>query len=537
MNTISLFITFLVFLLVSGSSQAITQCYFDKNVNSCKSVNARMHCPSIEECLSTFGDSYGTYEVIIQDGNYNSEDCPGLIEAPISMNGSLTFKTPTVDKYANFNCGDSQFISINLQNYMVLNFTNLILSGSSQDRGGCVAIYVGDQEATVYFTNVKSIHGCTSQREGGFLYSQAIRNIFYNSYIANCQSQYSDGGAIHANITYLFSSTFENNVAAQSGGVAAGSKIFSSNSNFIGNSAQDGGCLSATTVMSVFNSSLISNSAINTGGALYATCYLTIDVSTFENCSASNGGAIYVESGMTIFNSVFDSNQALYEGSGGAIFFQSLDNTSISVFTTNFTNNWSGGKGGVIFIDSGSLYLQQTIFKNNSAVDSGGIIYGVNGPNLQVFNIFTSQFNDSYSGNNGGVMCSEQRYEDEEIVINLLGSTFNGNTASNYAGGIYFEQMPQSLIGGIFSNSKSSEKLSSTFYSNSILQADIVNVTNTDSTTLYQVPIYIESSFEYWKAIGVQGECYDGYATIDEFGNVLTCKCFPPAQGSTCQLN
>ena len=123
--------------------------------------------------------------------------------------------------------------------------------------------------------------------------------------------------------------------------------------------------------------------------------------STFSNCAISkNGGILYIESG------------SIYTDIG-------------STFTQNAAND-----GGAIYISGGTLSLLNTVLSYNYA-DDGGAIYG---NSLSVISQFSGiTWNYNYVSDSGGWLYL---IGSSKIVADT--STFSNNKASNTASAVYF---------------------------------------------------------------------------------------------------
>ena len=122
---------------------------------------------------------------------------------------------------------------------------------------------------------------------------------------------------------------------------------------------------------------------------------------TFSNCATSkNGGILYIDSG------------SIYTDVG-------------STFTQNAANN-----GGAIYISGGTVSLLNTVFSYNYAYD-GGVIYG---NSLSVISQFSGiTWNYNYVSDSGGWLYL---IGSSKIVADTC--TFTNNQASNTASAVYF---------------------------------------------------------------------------------------------------
>ena len=219
---------------------------------------------------------------------------------------------------------------------------------------------------------------------------------------------YGEGGAIYisgGSLT-ITNSTFDSNSA--DGG--RGGAIFSSSKGsvmiiqctFINNSAQiDGGAIfiSDGGFLTVKNSTFISNKALGIGGGISAVSkFIATSQSVFKNNTAEKGGAVF-------FNGIFSS------------------------FASYFYHNTATLQGGAVYTNSShiSVQLNESSFVGNTAINtSGGAIY-VGGKHTNVL-LFESTFNNNSAGY-CGVMDVDKIYHN----VDIIGSTFGGNTATGQA--------------------------------------------------------------------------------------------------------
>jgi autotransporter family porin len=125
----------------------------------------------------------------------------------------------------------------------------------------------------------------------------------------------------------------------------------------------------------------------NEGGAIFNKGILTVEDSKFVGNTASDGGAIFNWGTLTVTGSTFAGNTAGV--SGGAIDVLGTSTIVDSIFTNNTAYN-----GGAVD-KAADLTLKKCIFITNSA-------------------------------DIGGAICNDADYG----VLNMVGTIFNGNTAS-----------------------------------------------------------------------------------------------------------
>lgn len=140
------------------------------------------------------------------------------------------------------------------------------------------------------------------------------------------------------------------------------------------------------------------------GGAITNRGYLTISNSTFSNNTSTAGaGAIYSSGELFVETSIFTNNQGT---GGGAIYSSSY----LSIQRSTLSNN-QAGSGGAVNASGAGLFIYESQFTGNHATALGGGVYS-------------------------GVHYN---------AVNVISSTFSGNTAA--AGGAIYNlnQAPQSM--------------------------------------------------------------------------------------------
>jgi predicted outer membrane repeat protein len=203
---------------------------------------------------------------------------------------------------------------------------------------------------------------------------------------------------------------------------------------FIYNEAQDGegGAIYNRGILTLDETTFRANQSGN-GGAIYngstANIAAVLQDVTFEfNLATLNGGAIYnasPEAGFMIVGSTFYWNRS-YEH-GGVIYMESGD---LYVSSSEFLENWAGrfnnliGDGGVIYSSSGDVTLITTNFNIQKAYGIGGILYA--GPGSDVI-LREVRSEDSKACHGGGALYVEGETE-------ILETTLKKNWAGSHMG-------------------------------------------------------------------------------------------------------
>ncbi len=152
-----------------------------------------------------------------------------------------------------------------------------------------------------------------------------------------------------------------------------------------------------------------------------------------------NGGAIYSKGHLTLTNVSIES--AVASGSGGAIYITggnlTMNNVSINGgLTSPFAVRATGGDGGAIFIDSGSVINSANVtISGTSASGSGGAIYINNA--TQEFALTDSTISNTVAleGNGGAIFYTGVDMLLTNVVIN--GGHAQTATTAGSGGGIY----------------------------------------------------------------------------------------------------
>ena len=211
---------------------------------------------------------------------------------------------------------------------------------------------------------------------------------------------------------------FSNGNATNGGAiyVEAGSTIEVINCTFQNNFASnDGGAIymaddSLTSTSTIYDSTFTLNIAANNGGAIYTASTLNVTLSDFSYNNASNsGGSMYVGGAVHISRSTFDHESA---ASGGAIDLYDDEDNHSTIENSSFTNCYSSGDGGAVYIRTDNVIVENVEFAHNTAGDDGGAIYWEGG-NGRIYNITCSdnrgiskdKSDNETSSTRGGTIC------------------------------------------------------------------------------------------------------------------------------------
>ncbi len=186
--------------------------------------------------------------------------------------------------------------------------------------------------------------------------------------------------------------------------------------------------------------------------AINATERVGFSKLTFINGRGVNGGSILAQgSGNTLVSeSTFNGNNAT--GLGGGALFNAAG--VMSVISSDFVDNQASatgtaGRGGAVFTQAGTMYLNGGTMFTNSASGSGGAIEVEGGTfysiGLQVGDVgLGNQAGTSQLDDGGGLHISGFTF------TTISGGSFVGNTASRSGGGLAIE--PGAGGGNLFIN-------------------------------------------------------------------------------------
>lgn len=155
---------------------------------------------------------------------------------------------------------------------------------------------------------------------------------------------------------------------------ALSSNVSVTGTNFFNNTGVYGNIYSSSNTNMTISYCLFENNTAKIGGAVYSkNSNYNIRKSKFRYNNASHAGCIYMyNSKLTSTDNVFEKNLAEYYG--GAIV--ALDNQTITVKTTNFTDN-NASTAGAIYALYTPLTISDSIFESNNAY-VGGAVYSFN---------------------------------------------------------------------------------------------------------------------------------------------------------------
>ena len=265
----------------------------------------------------------------------------------------------------------------------------------------------------------------------------------------NNSARYSAGGAlaIESSHVNMSSNSFANNVASSThgGGVYMNDSTANISGNvFINNSAEQlgGGIYLETSNTDIRGTTFINNSAGTWGGGVYLkTSTVNFSNNLFENNTAQYGGGIEAEGNSSVIatNNIFSRNIASLDGGGIDVYSEAVAN----LLGNSFEYNNAGESGGGVFSENSTVRFSNNMFKNNSAQYGGGIEAEYNSSVIATNNTFTRNF---ARAGGGGVDVYN------EAVANLMGNSFEYNSAVEFGGGVFSENSTVSLSNNLFKN-------------------------------------------------------------------------------------
>ncbi len=376
----------------------------------------------------------------------------------INLTGMLTVKNASFYNNSSSGRGGAIFLSRSSNEYTsrLANIENCTFVGnSSGNGGGALALYSGEADfdggaiATVknseFTANTASYGGaiCTDRKsqltiygsvldsntasnEAGVLYIVGQSTVsIYDSVIASNTAE-SHGGAISIRSSYLnINNTDISNNTSQSNGGA----IYISYTSSLDNNSS----------VNINDSTLKGNSTYTNGGAIYATRraiegdtkVLTIKATDFaQNVAGDNGGAVLLTAGVDVYmrdvTFISNSTERTSDGAGGAI---TASNSLLEIDGGVFTKNTCRGVGGAIRVDgtSASAILNDIVASKNTSGGSGGFLYS----ELGTIKLYNSKIKGN-SGSNGGAL-----YLNEGVKAEFYNTEFNGNTATGNGGALF----------------------------------------------------------------------------------------------------
>ncbi len=295
---------------------------------------------------------------------------------------------------------------------------NALIEGSelknntSVDNGG--AIYTTQTpEDKALSTKSCVFDGNTSGKNGGAIYVTGTGvYIDGDKTVTDSGTVFKNNSAIGGGAIYvygsaeLFGSTFDSNIAAESGGAVGVNVTVLSENEETGETVYSAGKLSLS------GAEFTSNVSGSHGGAVCVSgnTSFAADKCTFKKNGttgeSANGGAIYIYgTNADISNSDFDTNTSSYRG--GAIYMtETPEGSAVITLNCTFSGNSATDNGGAVYLTGTSVWrdgddlaeTDKSVFSGNTAAEGGAVM--THGNVTLMGTVFMG--NDS---NGNGIIC------------------------------------------------------------------------------------------------------------------------------------
>jgi len=327
---------------------------------------------------------------------------------------------------------------------------------------------------------------------GGAVYMKSTGNLFTceNCKFTTNSAEYGYGGALYINgvssDSWIRQSTFENNggptyAVIQGGALYCNDDIEIDECRFTNNycSMNGGGIYLKTCSVDMVGGVFTANQALDSGGALSSfSSQLTIKKSAndlrpefTENQAVNKGGAIFMGGSFLNLQSCdFSRNYLTASGSSGGAVYVSLSGEE-SLSDCRFEENRAVIGGGMYTSNGGEITLKDCLFKDNgpdgsppSSSMGGGVYLKLASQTTCLFDRCEFVENSAYRGGGmyfkSGTILTDYNtvlagvsnclfeanradlggalYVPEHSPAYLRNSTFVGNSASSFGGGIWF---------------------------------------------------------------------------------------------------
>ncbi|QDV83430.1 Calx-beta domain-containing protein [Planctomycetes bacterium TBK1r] len=262
------------------------------------------------------------------------------------------------------------------------------------------------------------------------------------------------GGAIFSQGDLeIRSSVISNNTSGAGGGInhsASSKRLVIADTIIEGNTSNSsGGGLTSSGPTEISNTSITNNQAITVGGGMYS--YITTT---------------------TLTNTIIDGNTSVIRSGGGVYqYLGTLNVVDSSIANNQAQGTTSGGLGGGIAVDSGTLLVRGSTIAGNTSVNKGGGIDYADRNGSSSFSVINSTISgNTTNGEGGGISVGEGN-------LNLTHSTVTANTA------------PAGFGSGIANDTRSSGRIARSFINSSIVAGN----TNSDIDSINGSPASVVS--------------------------------------------
>jgi len=330
--------------------------------------------------------------------------------------------------------------------------TDTLFGHNSSTSGLGGAVRIDDNDDTVSFSSVTFESNSTGSSGGGLSISTQSGPVYLSDITATDNTAGSSGGFLRifgmtSTLTIEDLDSRRNYASSDGGSIKQSSGILDlSGSTFVDDSAgsafSDGGAIYFNDdSASIRSSTFTTNYAGRDGGAVYArvSTSFALQGSTFtQNTADDDAGGLYVRSDdstassatVRIEDSQFTGNAGTgADSEGGAVTLYKMYRATVE--STYFKDNTSAYDAGALYAsDLNSLRISDSQFIGNTAVDDAG---GVMVRDTRSAYMYESAFERNTAGDESGGVDITNVYSD--LIVDAC--TFSGNTAADFAGGLY----------------------------------------------------------------------------------------------------
>ena len=355
------FITFLVFMLLFGSSLGVRSSKADSCLNSIAVMNTS---DSGEGSLRQAITDICPGGTIVFDASLSGQtitlDSILVVDKDLTVDGSALVSKISVD-------GNENVPVFEIYYQTVVTLDSLIITnGKTTDPAFAGGIL---NNGSLQIT--QSMITRNSGVEGGGIRNMGTLELI-ESVVSDNSASDLGGGILNYGELTLTRTILSHNLAGTGGGVYhdlgtvnVDDSLFSENS-----ATGTGGGISINVGILYISNSTFSGNSAESGGGIYFRLSGLLDIrnSFFTNNSADAGGGVNSYAGLTkVANSTFSGNHA---HRGGGIY----NGRALSVVNSTFFNNYATSHGGGIHNDPDlTLFVANSTFSNNAAALGGGI--------------------------------------------------------------------------------------------------------------------------------------------------------------------
>jgi uncharacterized repeat protein (TIGR01451 family) len=305
-----------------------------------------------------------------------------------------------------------------------------VINANSVDRAFAVHEGAGLSISDVTIESGSPASESLGSEDGGAIYTDGSLSTDDVDFTANGSD---DGGAIYADTDSRLSidgGTFTGNGWEYGGAVSddSGNPAEVQNATFTQQTAYYYGgdvYYDGAGSLTITDSNFTDTTTYDGGGAIYAEGDgdVAISGSQFTDDSSYYAGAIYSDDSISLTQDTFTDDTATYDGYGGALY---LEGTNDVLSQDQFNDDSATYYGGAIYTEEGTLDMSQSSISGSESYYGGAIFLDSSSASLENDTITKS------SAVYGGAL-----YLDTTEPLSLVNDTIAGNTASDYAGGIY----------------------------------------------------------------------------------------------------